>query len=308
MKTLIAFLMLAAVASAGDYSYSGGYYWSGGVAHQRLQSNYWDGYCWRCRYNYRPVEFQVAYREKLVQAYSEPIEANAFAAEVIKLKAKYDYDLEQKRIDAETIRKTLEAVGLKAPLASTAAYTAPGGVQQVTSGTTVYGYPSVTNVASLYSDGVNLDTKLQQAQRTVDNLAKLVGDANEGNLQAIKEVASGRDRTALVLAAAQLVSASPGIQTTTTASAQSQPVVNVMAAANLDQILTARCAKCHSGDTPKGKNDLFPQGVNLSQWTKFTDEQWKVTVAAVAEGTMPPGGNPIPLSEAREFFNARELK
>lgn len=308
MKTILAFLLLAATTFAGGYTYRDGYYWSGGVAHTRYQQAYWSGCCWKYQYRYRPVNFDAAYSKEVTDVkYADPIDVSEKLLELAEMKIKYDAKLKERQQAADEVRKGLEALGMQAP--SQSAYTAPSGygAQSVTSGTTVYGYPSVNNVSSLYSDGVNLDAKLQAAQRTVDNLAKLVGEANAGNLKAIEGVAAGRDRAALVLAAAQLVSATPGVQTTTTTQAAASSTAAVTQPTSIASVISTRCAACHSASNPSGKSDLFPDGVDMSKWSTFSDQQWSAVVDAVLTGSMPKDAAALTASETREFLNARTL-
>lgn len=319
MKTICVLLGLLSVVTdvsesrAGDYVQRDGYYWADGLAYRRYQSSYWDGCCWRYRYHYQPVQFEAAYAKEVAETkYADPVDVNAKLLGLAELKIKYDAQLKQKQQAADELQKGLQALGLQTPAASTYAQPAIGspGVAAVTSGTTVYGYQGVNNVAALYSDGVNLDARLQAMQRTVDNTIKLAETTNAASLQHLDKLVAGRDRAALILAAANLVSAVPGSQTTVTtqaaADAQSSPSA-VVASGGLAGVLQARCASCHSAQNPQGKGETFPDGVNVSNWRQFTDEQWNKTIEVILDGRMPKDAAALTPLETREFLNARPL-
>ena len=308
MKTLIAFLVLAAACAASDYSYRDGYYWRDGIAHSRYQTSYWSGCCWKYRYNYKPVKFEAAYQEKVRDAVS--YNATEKLLEIAELKVKYDANLAKQQQEAKTIREGLQALGINAP--STASY---GGYNQATiAGTTIYGQPSVAQTQQLYSQPINHDVHLQATERTAENMLKAVERLTAGNLEAVQHSVDAQSQVQKIQAIAELLKATPHVQTQWSAQlsngetaqgnqATAQPVVG-----DIDALIEAKCASCHSANNPSGKSDIFPDGVDMKTWRQFGDEQWTAVLRSIDEKRMPKDADPLTFGEVREFLNARPLQ
>lgn len=325
----LAAVCLGAPADGGGYTYSGGYYWRDGVAYSLHSVPWYDAHCRCTRYRseYRAVKFSDAYSHKIKAVEREaeypsmtPEQFNAAVIEIAKQREEYDYKLESDRQNAEERRKTIEALGLgrgrnRSPERLESPAAGGYGVGAVTTtGTTVYGYPSVASVSQLYGDNVNLDQKLLEAQRAAVQSQRAADNANAGILKLIESVSSGRDAAAAILAAAQFKAASPAFQTTTTtqatAGASGQAGGSVAASpGGLRELISQRCASCHGAEKRDGESALFPGGLDMTRGIEsYGDEQWAAILRKVGSGAMPPApAEPLTLGELKLFLNARDF-
>lgn len=324
-----ALIVIPSSASDPVYTYSGGYYWSGGIAYTRQKvwdwNTYWDG-CqyqgyWTYHYQYDPANIQVTptspdWRIKLLE-----IAAARDGAENKLRVAAQEQDLFNETVAALGLTGNfrIQDYGRTSVRFSNQTYQLnSAGV----SGNTIYGYSTAT-LKDVWGDG-SPAANYQQAALLAKNSQDWAGDAYKAFTNLVGLDAVGRARAAEILvrgiAAAQALEAAKGptqthieqtstgtvttptqvpIQTPTQGGSSQQPVGN-QGGSKIPFSSTkggSRCAACHIGANPEGAFliDSYP---SLS-----SKERGKVLGRVLIKdltnkSIMPPVkdkmGNPIP--------------
>lgn len=325
-------LLVAIPAGATEdtttYTFSGGYYWSNGVAYNRQKvwewNTYWDG-CkyvgyWTYHYQYDPANIQVTpntpdWRIKLLE-----IAASRDKAENTLRVAAQEQNLFNETVASLGLTGNfrIQDYGRNVSRFSTQTYQLnSAGV----SGNTIYGYSTAT-LKDVWGDG-SPAANYQQAGILAKNAQDWAGDAYKSFNALVGLDAAGRARAAEILvrgiAAAQALEATKGptqthIETTSNGTVTTTPAQNTATQQPVRQIgpsvpfsLTkggARCAACHTGATPSGgfSIDTYP--------TLSTQDRGKVLGRVLIKdlmnkSIMPPvkdkTGNPIPRLSQEEL-------
>ncbi len=288
LTIILAVLVLAGQACATDYQYSGGYYWNGNYAYNRVlvqQPGYYYGGC------YYPGSAQYQYNyshtyQAPAQTYTAPA-ATDWRTELLKVASKrdaYEQKLRASMIEHQQYMEAVKALGLPqyaAPLympGAGAAYNLQGSLQLSTAGVngnTVYGY-SYSNLRDLYGSG-DLATLYQQAARLAENSQKLSGQATGDFSALIGQEGQNRAKVAEILAKGQAIQemlrameGTKGAETktftfklTTGADGKVQmekvPEPGVAPEASRkawEQSAINNCVACHAGGKKEGKFDV----------------------------------------------------
>jgi mono/diheme cytochrome c family protein len=312
---------------ADGYIFRDGYYWLGSSPYTRTQSKvYTSPHCYYYKTSYAKADYtppvyvapKVEIPYKPAEVYVPPTPQKGWRDKLLELK-QAQLEFEQKQSAAERDHKeyleAIEALGLGDKLEpSYSGYkisklqTAYGANAQ--QGNTAYGY-SLSSVADVYGQN-DVSVWMQQYGRAQTAAQNAADRGLDGMLQAINLEGDNRSRVATILAKAQLLSALDVPETTTqttlevqqsSTAGQQTPVVDALAQAvggDLDGMLKQRCYNCHSpqgANGVSGKSELFPNGVDLTQYAVFTLPQKKRTVESVLSGEMPKNGNGLSVEE-----------
>lgn len=123
--------------------------------------------------------------------------------------------------------------------------------QFTATGSTLYGSP--LTYKDLYGDA-NLGILYQQAGRSIDSIAKLLGDANVGVLDLASQEGENRATVARILAAGQAIAQASASQKATSENLQS---VNPLTANPWEKSALNKCSSCHSPTNKAGGFDVF---------------------------------------------------
>lgn len=313
---LLALVAITATAQASGYTYSNGYYWSGGTAYERQTAWYWDGCCWRYYYTYSKSSYQTpaaattpkGWRQQLLEIASDREENRAYL-------------------------EGLKALGLSAPAqAYTGSYSLYGTTQTYTSpyaaqGQTVVGYDQLSTA---YPD-IDLKLLYNQANQLAVGAQGLTDRATGDFQSLVSQESDRRAKVAEILARAQAAtqlmqsfgeskttkSAFAAVPTPATPPQQAAPdggdnngAFNKEAFFN---VLATKCISCHSKDTkpaPAGGLDLLQyfalsaekrQAINDRLVTDDADKR----MPRKADGTP---GERLPWQEVILFVKAASIK
>tara|TARA_Y100000593_G_scaffold71732_1_gene131738 strand:- start:827 stop:1735 length:909 start_codon:yes stop_codon:yes gene_type:complete len=182
-------------------------------------------------------------------------------------------------------------------------YAAQGYTPNAAQGNTVYGY-SLNTITDVYGKN-QVDVWMQQYARGQQAAQVSADKGLEGMLQAIKEEGSNRTRVAEIMAKVELLKSvdTPHVHQETTLKVNG--TTPAQSAKSLNDLIATKCASCHSPAATKGvqgKSNLFPTGVDLSDYTNLSESQKRRCIEVVLSGEMPKNGTPLNVDEVGLFY------
>ena len=189
-------------------------------------------------------------------------------------------------------------------------YAAQGYTPNAAQGNTVYGY-SLNTITDLYGKN-EVNVWMQQYARGQQAAQVSADKGLEGMLQAIKEEGYNRTRVAEIMAKIELLKSvdTPHVHQETTL--QFNETTPAQSSKSVRDLIASKCANCHSPSATKGvqgKSNLFPTGVDLSNYTNLSKSQKRRCIEVVLSGEMPKNKPPLNVDEVglfyKEFFKEK---
>lgn len=282
---LLCWLLLASVLPAGDYTWSGGYWWSQGQPYRRVE------YCHNgCRsYRYEPVPYHAPHDEYDVDRQLQ---------ELRKLRLRLQIEAARSKLQSQALAEELREMQLL-PGYSLSAETRTISIPLAVQGQTAYApllqtqsVPAV-DLLRLYtmadSQVEALQQTTQQAARDFMSLVAQQSEAQQSLTAGQQEVLKMQIRLQALQMAAALVDGPPHVtesesklnitpqepQTTQDSSPEKATATPTApfpkdvygdGPVTAEKVIEHRCLTCHSGQSPKG-------GLDLSRWGSFSQDQ-----------------------------------
>jgi mono/diheme cytochrome c family protein len=222
--------------------------------------------------------------------------------------------IQEKNQEYDAYLRALQALGLATNMSGTVG-AVQGNNPQLGSfganGTTIYGY-TYNSIKDIYNDQ-DPSILYQQAARLTERAQDLGDKAHSRFSDLLSKEGQNRARVAEILAQGQAASAAlqaaraapqrqEQTQITVQGTTPTPPSANAGANANFNNLLTARCASCHSGPNAKG-------GFQAQSYTSMSLEEkakrvWSRLLSDDPKKRMPQGkdGQPAQPLSAEELF------
>lgn len=326
-------LLFASSLSASEYTFSNGYWWSGGKAFTRSTVSSYDSRgCLVHSYQYTPYVAPAASATNITH---ETPDWRTKLLEIAEQQKKSEAKLRQSAEDHAEYMQAIKALGLGG---SGSGYTTVQSVdaygysqRSAPQGSTVYGYNEISDIygnvdlGELYQSAIRLaEGSNRYGAEATSGAQKLIdqfGDRAQGLLSQQLAIAEINAKTAGVTNAARAIGDAIKAESRlhlekrtekTPQPPQPQPhtggspILDEPAAKvnesfdNLTALVNAKCFTCHGGKTTEA-------GLNLTDLSKLDDKAVEKVLARVTsanpEKRMPPG-KPLSPDELRLFFEA----
>jgi hypothetical protein len=308
VATLLIIMFACDLASAANYTWKDGYWWSDGVAYNRVKVQYCGARCgWYYRYDrantggYGKKNASYGGTEQWRLQHGEILKQHLAAQDAMAASANEQAEYMQ---SLEAVLSKIQTHGYSPALASNVYNMNAAQLQQAQQqynynpyaqqGSTVYGY---TETAKAYTD-MDLNLLLNQANNHTRNAQELGGQATSEFKTMVNDIIQGQERIAEISARAQaasrvLASTAPQnrVETTKTWSlTERDPDGKIIKSQAVDapkssggatnrqqalfKVLANRCVSCHGGTNDAGQK-VLKAGMDLTQYLNFDETKKK---------------------------------